>query len=204
MSMLVTASNRTRPTVSNILAAAAELFIARSYADVTLDQVAEAAHVTKGAVYHHFGSKQGLYLAMMHQDLEAKGTLFRQAVVMAGSCADRLRLLTASFLALPRTQQRLIRLVRRDANIFPSDVRDKLVEAYQDALPNHVESIIRDGIRAGEIIPGDPRLLAWQYIALFEVLLTPYADQRFASDDDKLNYVISMFFRGCRREGERA
>jgi hypothetical protein len=31
-------------------------------------------------------------------------------------------------------------------------------------------------------------------------VLTPYAKQRFACDDDKLNYVLSMFLNGCARE----
>lgn len=195
---------RKQTTLSRILAAAAELFVARSYADVTVDQVAEAADVTKGAVYHHFSSKQGLYLAMLHADLAAKGALHRRAAATQGDCAARLRALTAAFLGLPSTQQQLIRLVRRDANIFPPGVRARLIDAYQAALPEHVEAIVRDGIRDGELIPADPRLLAWQYIALFEVLLTSYADQRFASDDDKLNYIVSLFLYGCKRKGDSA
>lgn len=204
MGMAKTRSTRPKPTVSNILAAAAELFVARNYADVTVDQIAEAANVTKGAVYHHFSSKQDVYVAMLLEDLAQKSALFCEAVAGADTCATRLRALTGAFLALPRTKQQIIRLVRRDANTFDADTRARLVEAYQDALPSHVETIIRQGIADGELIPADPRLLAWQYIALFEVMLTPYADNRFGADADKLNYVISLFLRGCQRQGERA
>lgn len=200
MSMSAPATDRPKAsTVSRILEAAAELFVARSYADVTVDKVAEAAELTKGAVYHHFNSKEQLYLAMLHADLADKRSLFESAQRVSGSSRERLRALTASFLALPETKRQLIQLVRRDANMLSDPLRAELVRAYQHALPDPVEAILRDGIRDGEIIPADPRLLAWQYIAAMEVLLTPYADQRFGCDDDKLSYVISTFFYGCIR-----
>jgi len=191
-------------TAAKIIAAAAELFVARNYADVTVDQVALKAEVTKGAVYHHFNSKEELYVAMLRADLERKRAVHQRAVNALGSCRDRLRALTASFLALPDNERQLITLVRRDANIFDNPLRDELVRAYQRALPDPIEAIIRDGIRDGEIMPGDPRLLAWQYIALFEVLLTPYASERFAKDEDKLNYVMSTFFYGCARSRQES
>jgi len=188
-------------TVARILSSAEELFLERNYADVTVSQVAEAAGLTKGAVYHYFPSKEKLYLAMLHNDLAQKSRLYRQqALEIGGSCAERLRHLTRAFLSLPETKRRLIGLVRRDVNIFPPPLRDELVRAYQQALPDLVEEIIRDGVRDGELMPCDPRLLAWQFVALVEVVLTPYAKQRFACDDDKLNYVLSMFLNGCARE----
>jgi AcrR family transcriptional regulator len=188
-------------TVTRILSSAEELFLERNYADVTVSQVAEAAGLTKGAVYHYFPSKEKLYLAMLHNDLAQKSRLYRQqALEIGGSCAERLRHLTRAFLSLPETKRRLIGLVRRDVNIFPPPLRDELVRAYQQALPDLVEEIIRDGVRDGELMPCDPRLLAWQFVALVEVVLTPYAKQRFACDDDKLNYVLSMFLNGCARE----
>jgi AcrR family transcriptional regulator len=190
---------RVNPTAARILAAAADLFVARNYADVTVDQVAEAAEVTKGAVYHHFNSKQALYLAMLHHDLAEKRALHERAIDFDGSCVERLRALTGAFLALPPTQRRLIRLIRRDANIFRDPERTELVQAYQTALPDLIERVIRDGVRDGELIPCDPRLMAWQYIAVFEVLLTPYADQKFTTNEDKLNYVLSVFLNGCAR-----
>ncbi len=190
-------------TVANILAASEDLFLSRSYADVTVDQVAEAANVTKGAVYHHFDSKEHLYLAMLHGDLAEKRHLHQQAVDMPGTCEERLRRLTEDFLALPENKRNLIALVRRDVNVFASDVRDKLVLAYQQALPALVERIVRDGIRDRELVPSDPRLLAWHFVALVEVVLTPYAEKRFGCDEDKLNHVLSLFLGGCSRlDGE--
>ncbi|UOQ55748.1 TetR family transcriptional regulator [Leucobacter allii] len=52
-------------TARRLLEAAAALFGARGFADVALDDVARAAGVTRGAVYHHYGSKTRLFAAVV-------------------------------------------------------------------------------------------------------------------------------------------
>lgn len=52
-------------TAADVRLAAQMLFAAHGYAGVGLEQVAAAAGVTRGAVYHHFGSKQGLFAAVL-------------------------------------------------------------------------------------------------------------------------------------------
>lgn len=52
---------------STILNAAGQLFGRRGYDGTTLDDVAAAAGVTKPIVYRHFGSKQGVYLAVLER-----------------------------------------------------------------------------------------------------------------------------------------
>ncbi|OYN87641.1 TetR/AcrR family transcriptional regulator [Parenemella sanctibonifatiensis] len=51
-------------TAQQVLAAASELFGDRGYAGVSLGDVARRARVTRGAVYHHFGDKAGLFSAV--------------------------------------------------------------------------------------------------------------------------------------------
>jgi AcrR family transcriptional regulator len=51
-------------TARQVLDSATDLFAARGFAAVSLDDVAQAAEVTRGAVYHHYGNKQGLFLAV--------------------------------------------------------------------------------------------------------------------------------------------
>ena len=44
-----------------LLLAARELFGAQGYADTSLDEIVHSAGVTKGALYHHFASKEKLF-----------------------------------------------------------------------------------------------------------------------------------------------
>ncbi len=58
-------------TTSALVTVAGRLFAERGYAGVGLDEVAAAAGVTRGAVYHHFGSKLGLFRAVV-EDVHAE------------------------------------------------------------------------------------------------------------------------------------
>lgn len=191
--------SKSATTISNILAAARTLFLSQNYADVTMTEIAETAGVTKGALYHHFPSKEALYLAMMHADLEEKKALFRSAAESEGACRERLRKLVASFLQLSREKRELIKLVRRDINIFKNPIRDRLVRAYQAALPEQVEVIVRDGIRNKELAPGDARLLSWLHVALVEVIVTDYAAEVLGGPAAMADYAVNLFFDGARK-----
>ena len=182
-------------TISNILDAAQALFTAKNFADVTMADIAEVADVTKGALYHHFASKEELYLTMMHRYLEKIEALMETAVAQDGTCRERLRAFTLTFLRLPPAEQDVMRLVRRDVNIFKGAEREQLIRAYQKALPERAEAIIRDGVRTGEVV-GDPRLLAWEHVASVEVVLTPYARSLLGGAEEIADFVIKLLFDG--------
>lgn len=52
-------------TREKVLTAARELFITSKYEEVKAADIARAAGVAHGLVFHHFGSKQGLYLEVV-------------------------------------------------------------------------------------------------------------------------------------------
>ncbi len=183
--------------MARINAVARRLFLAKSYAEVTTDMIARAAEVTKGGLYHHPPSKESLYISMMVGDLERKRELFEQAVAMEGTCRERLARLTRDFLELPGEERELIRLVRRDINIFSGGERDRLVRAYQRALPEQVEAIVRDGIRDGELAAADARLLSWSFVALVEIVIGEYVDQVLGDTTARLDHVLELFFGGA-------
>lgn len=51
-------------TARRILDSASELFSSRGFSEVSLDDVAQDAGVTRGAVYHHYRNKAGLFVAV--------------------------------------------------------------------------------------------------------------------------------------------
>jgi AcrR family transcriptional regulator len=57
----------TEATRRALLDAAATLFTERGFARTSLDDVAAVARVTKGAIYHHFASKPGLFEALFDE-----------------------------------------------------------------------------------------------------------------------------------------
>ncbi len=62
---MATQGERRAQTRRALLDAAAELFATRGVDGASIDAVAEAAGRTSGAVYDHFGGKEGLLFALL-------------------------------------------------------------------------------------------------------------------------------------------
>ncbi|GGK36617.1 TetR/AcrR family transcriptional regulator [Nocardia camponoti] len=87
------AAARTRATLIEVGTA---LFAKKGFAEVTTAQVCEAAGVTRGALYHHFGSMVGLMEACFAAvDHGVVDTL--SAHTVTGTSAERLRAVSHAF-----------------------------------------------------------------------------------------------------------
>lgn len=188
---------KSKETIQGILEVARRLFIEKNYADVTINDIVTRANLSKGAVYHHFSNKEDVYLKMMHHYLaEIQKTTQHTTQTSTGSCRERLRQSVCSFLQIPEDLLGILRLVRRDINIFHDPVRANLVRAYQTAVPEQVEIIIRDGINKGELPNVDARMLSWQMVALVEVTMRPYSRAIVGNVERMADFVVTMFFDG--------
>jgi AcrR family transcriptional regulator len=188
---------KSKKTINTILEAARILFVKRNYADVTITDLAAQANVSAGALYHHFSGKEDIYLQMMHQILAAIKQVTEAANKNStGSCRERLHQSVFAFLQLPDEYLGVLRLVRRDINIFVDPIRAELIRAYQAAIPEQVEDIFRDGIANGEVQSVDARMLSWQMVALVEVTLHPYTQEVLGGNQEMAEYLTRLFLDG--------
>jgi AcrR family transcriptional regulator len=75
-----TQAERSESTRAALLAAATDLFARQGYAATGREQIVADAGVTRGALYHHFGSKLGVFRAVV-EDVERNVT---ERVAFAG------------------------------------------------------------------------------------------------------------------------
>lgn len=190
--------SRSTATISNILDAARGLFVEKQYADVTLREITELAGVTKGALYHHFATKEELYAQMIKRCLaEVKEVIQVSLQNSQGeSCREKLQKSLASFLRLSPETRAVMRSIRRNLNIFEDAMRKDLILAYQEALPEQIETLLKDGMANGEIISMDARLLSWQHIAVVEVALYDYDRGLLGAPEEMAASIVSLFFDG--------
>lgn len=76
------------PGRRGVLDAAAELFVTQGYDGTTLRQIADAAGIKAGSVYHHFDSKEALFLAVMADGIAVMNEAFAQAAESTMDDAD--------------------------------------------------------------------------------------------------------------------
>jgi len=56
-------------TIAELIAIAREFFVQHGYANTATEEIVGRAGVTRGALYHHFGNKEGLFKAVLNDVL---------------------------------------------------------------------------------------------------------------------------------------
>ncbi len=99
-----------------LLDAALKVFAAQGYRSARLEEVAEAAGVTKGTIYHYFATKEELLLGVIdHYQARAFGRIEEVLRDNQGSVSMRIRLIVRkAFLGADRAHRDLYWLLIRD------------------------------------------------------------------------------------------
>src|SRR5918995_551535 len=75
----------------DVTRAAVDLFARQGYANTSVQQIVEAAGVTKGAMYHYFESKDDLLFGIYEKLLSLQKAHLDQIIARGGSVDDVLR-----------------------------------------------------------------------------------------------------------------
>jgi len=78
-------------TRATLIATARPFFARRGYSDVSIDEIVQAAGLTKGALYHHFRDKQQLFLGVVEQIEQAIQERLLAAATQPGDGLAQLR-----------------------------------------------------------------------------------------------------------------
>jgi AcrR family transcriptional regulator len=90
-------AERIETTRRAILAAAGDLFGVQGYAATSIDQIAAVAGVAKGAVYHHFVSKERLFEAVFEAATASLSGEVMKAAAQAADIWDALAVGTSAY-----------------------------------------------------------------------------------------------------------
>jgi len=75
---------------NEILDAAEKVFFKQDLSQVTMDQVAEAAELSKGTLYLYFKNKEDLYLAINARGLKIMKEMFQAAIINASTGLEKI------------------------------------------------------------------------------------------------------------------
>jgi AcrR family transcriptional regulator len=186
---------RGEATRHGLLDAARRLFGEQGYAATSLDEIAQAANVTKGALYHHYEGKQELFGAVYEQvkreASERAATAFLEPDPWADLCAGCHAMLDAHL--DPSVQ----RILLHDAQaVLDADTIRRVENRYGAVV---LRGALRRAIRAGVIQPLPLKALALMLTgAILEGCMT-IAD---AEDSDQaraeVGDVLTALLQGLR------
>jgi TetR/AcrR family transcriptional regulator len=134
-----------------ILAAAEKLFAESGFDAVTMNAVAELAGVSKANIFHHFNSKDALYLAAMRRACRRPSPLMDNLESANGTFRERLLHFAKSHLAHVLENEQTSRLILREViENDPQRCQELAEQVFGDNFARLV-SIMRSGQERGEL-----------------------------------------------------
>jgi TetR/AcrR family transcriptional regulator len=187
-----------------LMTSAIALFARKGYAATTVREIVEAAGVTKPALYYYFGSKEGIFLAMMGEALHEFEATAASALGTGGAAEERIVRFLDGMFALILDHLDVMRVL--DAIYYgpPQGAPSFEFEAVHHRFTEVLGHLIREGIESGEFRPGDPDDLTWAIIGPFEVargLSLSHPEMDFGRD--RLARLLRVVFEGVRAENEK-
>ncbi|MGH2559724.1 MAG: TetR/AcrR family transcriptional regulator [Thermomicrobiales bacterium] len=152
---------------TRILRAARTLFLDRGFAEVSMQQIAGDAAITKATLYHHFRDKEALFIEVVRREHVRVAHQLEELIAGATSLEEQLRRIAVAFFesnegSFERLMEELFRHVsaERFASLYD--------EMHGDATSP--EGVIRacfaQAIATGEIAPFNPDLLATLFFSM--------------------------------------
>jgi len=194
---------RSEETRTRLLEAAVSLFAQQGYEASSVAEICAAAGVSKGAFYHHFESKQALFLALLDEWLARLDGAFaavRQDAQHVPQAVVRMADMAGGLLTSSGAQV--------------SIMLEFWMQAYRDpqvwnatAAPYHryqqyFASLIEEGIRQGSLRPVDPQLAARVLVSLsMGLLLQAVFDPKATDWTQEAGQSLQLLMDGLAARG---
>jgi AcrR family transcriptional regulator len=143
-------------TRAALLDAAIAIFTRDGYEPASLDRIAAAARVSKGAVYHHFANKRGLFKAVYRHLATVLHDRVQEAVAGTEPGYPRVERGLSAFLA-QATDEPLRRVVFLQG---PAVLSGECRQIDEEVFLGFLERMLRELSDAGVSPAGDPELVA--------------------------------------------
>lgn len=191
---------RSEETQARILEAAVKQFSVSGYNKASVDSICEQAGVSKGAFYHHFKTKQDVFLALLDGWLQT----FDQAIEASKDrpVPETFQMMTEYFPYifqsasdnLPMFLDFLLQ-ASRDETIWQASI------APYRRYHKHFASLIKKGIAEGSFADVDPNLAARLIVsAAMGLLLQSLLDPEGAKWDKVARETVQVMMKGLLKE----
>jgi TetR/AcrR family transcriptional regulator, cholesterol catabolism regulator len=143
---------------SEIVGIAAELFASKGYANTTVREIADAAGILSGSLYHHFDSKESMIEALLRDFLERIDAQYRSVIAAAADPVDALReLVHAAFGALA-TDRAAVAVMLNEYNLLVQYPRFAFLHDSVEESERLWVGVLETGMRNGALradVPAD-------------------------------------------------
>lgn len=198
---IMSPQQRAEETRARILDAAEESFSRSGYDPTSVDDICARAGVTKGAFYHHFPSKQAVFIELLNRWLAGLDAELSRVRAESSTIPEALMQMAATAqIAIQAQRERLPMFLEfwtkaaHDPAIWEATIAP--YRRYQDFFAEMIEA----GIAEGTLHPIDPRAAAQALLSLAVGLVVQGMLDSPANWGQVMQESIQIFLKGLGRE----
>ena len=143
------ARGQARPPVKErLLNVATRLFARHGFEGTSVQDIVDAAGVTKGAMYHYYGSKDDLLYEVYHQVLSMQLSHLEQIAAGPGTAEERLRAAAEDVVQTSLDNLDDMIVFFRSLHMLPDDKQAR-VRAERRRYHDKFKALVEEGVAAG-------------------------------------------------------
>ena len=159
-------------TVQLILDTATRLFLQKGYDKTTLQDIIDATKLSKGAIYHHFASKEAILIAVVDRMGDFNSAVLAEIRDRKGlTGAEKLREMFRTSITLS-FQGKILHMLPFLIE-HPQFMALQMQSILGEAAPDYVLPVLREGIADGSIQAEHPEELSEVLLILANLWLHP-------------------------------
>jgi len=191
-----------KQTRQALLDAALAAFSEKGYQATRLQEIAEMAGTTRGAIYHHFENKADLYKQLLEEASQQGSLAVQTAVTEGGSFAHICRRIFVGTLEMLANDQRFQQVMA--LSLFKTGVSPELAQIENERLQNAtaviegIAAYMQYGLETGEVRADlSPDTIARTFLALQNGAAWLWlANGEFFSLSDDAPIMADIFMQG--------
>ena len=188
---------RAEATRESILQAAVDVFSIRGYEATGVAEICETAGTSKGAFYHHFPSKQSLYLELLQDWLSSIDLQFARIREESDTVPEALTMMTSLFTEVFSSADKQVPIfleflttAARDTAVWRS-----AIEPYR-RYRSYFAEMLNQGVTAGQVRPCDVEAMSQLLVSLaVGLILQGVLDPSSGNWSKIAEEAISLFVR---------
>jgi AcrR family transcriptional regulator len=195
---------RSEETRNRILDAAYRQFGLQGYEAASVASICQAAGVSKGAFYHHFPTKQSIFMAILESWLANLDAGFATSRLQAQSVPDALLDMAAAAGAVMHAADVDLTIL---LEFWTAAARDPVVwqatlAPYQRYL-DYFATLIQEGISEGSFQPVQPEQTAKALVSMaLGILMRAVFDRTVSDWSQEVQQSLEIFLNGIKRRNE--
>ena len=159
-----------------IIEKASELFAARDFHTVQMDEIAEASNVAKGTLYNYFKSKEDLYVSTIHIRLQKLADLLANAYEKREDPWRNLRSFIVHYEGFMIKYPHFFRILRKCDALFTNGANGEL-QRIRLKVKTILEDVLTAGVSLGHFRDHQPELTADLVLGMIEARVMTQLDQ---------------------------